>query len=137
MDLIDHLKLLGPRLPTVKGQPTADIFYEAMTGGLVWTDETICLKGATVEEIGCLRILWRYRTSLILQNPDSHCEALWNQARRDYPEWIGFDSARCTPDEELVALYEKQSKKTARALNTLLKMGVTPPSRETNTISEA
>ena len=83
----------------------AEVFYELMSGGLVWRDETT-LKFST-QFVGCLRALFAYRTSLMLGRHEEAFAPLWNQALKLAPNWIGFLPTRRQPTPELLAIYRR------------------------------
>src|ERR1017187_6856383 len=95
----DHLDSLVSKLRILKRDVSAGIFFDLMIGALVWTDEKI--TDLTAEEMGCLRAIFRFRTSIIANEPDERFRNLWNRLRAAYPEWIGFDPPRCQADENL------------------------------------
>jgi hypothetical protein len=75
-------------------------FYEYMSGGLVWTDET----HASGEIINALRMLFRCRTQLLLRTTCNEWADYWNAAHEIVPKWVGFHPSRCTPSEKLCRL---------------------------------
>lgn len=100
-----HLPRLIARLSELKHNTDADVFFDVMSGGLVWNDEK--LSGLTAEEMGCLRALFRFRSSVIIGHPDERFRDLWECAYSLASSWIGFSSDRsgCNPD--LAALYAR------------------------------
>jgi hypothetical protein len=87
----------------------AMIDYSLLADGLHWSDEFPVLEDELSDDL--IRHLIHYRTSLIRGRPDKRVEAYWNEARRLFPQWIGFDPARCTPDPELQRLDKEFAKK--------------------------
>jgi hypothetical protein len=104
------LKRLADQLRLQRMAPDAEPFMELMSDGFVWSDEK--LHGLSTEEMGGLRAIFRFRTSLITQQADSRFENLWNELRKICPEWIGFDPSRCSPNETLLARYQKSRKRS-------------------------
>jgi hypothetical protein len=100
---------LASRLSTLRADPAAEIFHELMSDALVWSDERVL--GLTAEEMGCLRGILRYRTSLIVGIPDTRFEHLWKLLKAECPDWIGFSPARCNPSEELHARYKRSTER--------------------------
>jgi hypothetical protein len=82
--------------------------YELLSGSLVWSDEFP--KGTTVNT-DCLRFVLRYRTSLILGESDKPYEIFWDEARRHFPEWIGFAPDRTSQSSELAAFYVREKER--------------------------
>ena len=99
------LKPVADQLRLQRMAPDAEPFLELMSDGFVWSDER--LHGLGTDEMGVLRAIFRFRTSLIAQQPDSRFEDLWNALREICPEWIGFDPSRCSPNATLTSLYQK------------------------------
>jgi len=110
MDRGASLKALADQLRLQKMVPDAEPFLDLMSDGFIWSDER--LHGLSVEEMGGLRAIFRFRTSLITQLADSRFENLWNELREICPGWIGFDPSRCSPNESLRALYLKSKKRS-------------------------
>ncbi len=108
MDLIDHLDCLIPHLKLLSKNELAEPFFDTMSGGFVWSDEKI--KGLEKYEMGCLRAIFRYRTSIIIGEPDQRFEEIWEKLKVGLPEWIGFDPERCSPRSDLIEEYFKVSK---------------------------
>jgi hypothetical protein len=109
MDRGASLKGLAAQLRLQKRVPDAEPFLDLMSDGFVWSDER--LHGLSVEEMGGLRAIFRFRTSLITGLADSRFENLWNELRKICPEWIGFDVSRCSPNETLAARYRSSKRK--------------------------
>jgi len=100
---------IAKRLNAMKPDPDSECFFELMSGGLIWTDEQPSWWPADMdmEELGSLRILWNYRTSLILEVPRAEFDAVWNFALELAPEWPGFLPERREPRDDLLALIPK------------------------------
>jgi hypothetical protein len=81
---------------------TATVFYEVMSGGLVWTDEKI--TGVPTEVIWALRPLWAYRSSMISGAPAAKWQDYWNICLELFPNWIGFLPERMRPSPELLKI---------------------------------
>ena len=109
MNFSDHLNSLIIKLKTQQVDSEATPFYDLMSGAFIWSDEKV--HGLGVNEMGCLRAICRYRTSLIVQEVDKRFEFLWNEFKQKYPEWIGFRLERCSPNETLTAQYREIRKK--------------------------
>jgi hypothetical protein len=76
----------------------ANVYYEQMSGALVWTDEFPKPRPPRPmpprDVIGCLRFILRYRTTVIIGEPDKMLEFFWNEAQRRCPNWPGFRPER-------------------------------------------
>lgn len=81
------------------------VFYELMSGGLVWTDET---HGSTPREVkNSLRIIFAYRTSLLLGEPRDEFKPYWDQSLELFPRWVGFRPERRTATPRLLETYRR------------------------------
>jgi len=72
-------------------------FYEYMSGGLVWSDET----DVSFDAINVLRPLFNYRSARILGKDDNRWTDYWRIANELFPKWIGFHTARCESTPKL------------------------------------
>ena len=86
-------------------EPTSDAqcFFECLSGGLIWTDERPPFE-VDAEELGSLRVLWNYRTSLLLGKPRTEFDEVWSSALMLAPQWPGFLQERREPRTGLLAL---------------------------------
>jgi len=105
MDFATQIDSLVPILASLDCKPNAEVAYDAMCDALVWEDEKL-FKGLTVDQLGCLRAIFNYRTSLILDRPNEAFAGLWQTLLRKCPNWIGFDQTRCMPSKSLRDLYD-------------------------------
>jgi hypothetical protein len=111
------LRLLAPFLDQLRLDPSADCFYDSLSGGLLWTDEVPDAAAVPSGTFEALRgVLW-YRTALILgeakkrdlslrpemeqtfpnwsgQDSADQAESLWLEAQRLFPNWPGFAPSR-------------------------------------------
>jgi len=104
------LKQIADQLRQQRMDPKAEPFLELMSDGFIWSDER--LTGLSTEEMGSLRAIFRFRTSLITKETDTRFEKLWNELRKICPEWIGFHPSRCSPDGDLASRYWKSKKRS-------------------------
>jgi hypothetical protein len=111
------MKSLGRKLNDLKSDSSAEVFYDLMSGGLVWSDEQV--TNLTREEMGCQRALFSFRSGLITNEVRERFQTIWDQARAEFPEWIGFQDSRCQPNEELGRLIHKSKKSSERYVRRL------------------
>jgi hypothetical protein len=109
MDFALALDSLVPKLAKKQKEKGATPFYDYMSGAFIWSDER--MQGLSVNEMGCLRAVSRYRTSLIVKELDQRFESLWEELKRKCPNWIGFEPERCSPNEALASEYYEIKKK--------------------------
>lgn len=91
-------------------------FYEIMSDALMWDDEKANLP---ISELGWFRAALAYRSSVILAQPRTEFEPIWNSLKRIAPKWPGFRPERCTPSLELVDILNRQRKILKRELDRL------------------
>jgi hypothetical protein len=103
--LADFLDSLIPCLKSLQGDENAEPFFDYMGGAFIWTDER--LRGLELYEMGCLRAIFRFRTSIVVQEPDERFQSLWNALKNKYPKWIGFAPERCSPNAALAERYRE------------------------------
>jgi hypothetical protein len=95
----EHLNAIG------EPQASPTIFYDILSGGLVWSDETV--KSTPTQVIWTLRRIFAYRTGLILDRPRDEFKGYWKHAISLFPKWVGFRTERRQPTPELLAIYRR------------------------------
>ena len=83
------------------------VFYEIMSGALVWSDETT--KDTPTEAIWALRFIRAFRTGLMTNKPREELRAFWDYGQSLFPQWIGFRPERSQPTPEILALYRREN----------------------------
>jgi hypothetical protein len=81
------------------------VFYEIMSGALIWSDETN--KKTPVEVIWALRFIVAYRTSLMLNKPREELKPMWELGLSLFPKWVGFRPERREPTPKLLQIYRR------------------------------
>lgn len=92
--ILTKLRVLAPTLNQLALVQDAECFYEILSGGLVWVDEIPDLSTLPAGTLEGLRGVIRYRTTLILGEPDQQYHEYWSEARKLFPNWPGFVAAR-------------------------------------------
>lgn len=98
---------LARKLPEGEASDSYVPEYEIMSGAFIWKDECPNLKSLSMDELGCLRSIWRYRTSLQTGIEDKRFEELWQVLQYLRPSWIGFSKTRCNYSAELADRYNE------------------------------
>lgn len=111
-DIQKELESVAPMLNARRRSRCARPRYHLLADALFWTDEIP--EGISEAGEDALRFILRYRTSLMLSNPQSEFEALWNAARIAFPEWAGFSSERCGRSEHLKSVFLRLQKESTR-----------------------
>jgi hypothetical protein len=95
-------------------------FYDVMSGGLVWTDETRrFFRRTPTEVIWALRALWAYRTSLMLNEPREELAGFWQYGLARFPRWVGFRPQRRKPTPKLLEIYRRGDMSLRKCLRDL------------------
>jgi len=92
--------------------------YELMSGALMWNDERAVLP---FSELGWFRAALAYRSSVILGEPRTEFEPIWDALKCIAPMWPGFKRERCSPSPELVSYLKDRRKGVKRSLDRLEK----------------
>ena len=103
--LFRDLAVIAAAMCAMEKEDDAKVFYDVMSGSLIWTDE---LPKKAPASLDCLRFVLRYRTGLIVGDPEPSFELFWREATELFPNWIGFSSERCTSNEELAGFYRRE-----------------------------
>jgi hypothetical protein len=112
-DYLADLPKIADDMKRLKRSERAVVRYELLSGSLVWSDE---FPKGTKASTDCLRFVFRYRTSLILGEPDKPYEIFWNEAQRHFPDWIGFSPDRTSPSSELAAFYFQEKERALQEM---------------------
>src|SRR4051794_4663127 len=103
----------GPRIREItRLDPASPVFFELLSGAVIWKDE----QPSKIKDIWALRVIWHYRTGLLLGEPPAKYEPLWRRARELFPEWVGFHPSRSEPSPELMELVRRLKKSGDREL---------------------
>jgi hypothetical protein len=83
-------------LDGLKKDQSARLFYDLFADALVWSDEVPPPDWPDRDSFSAsdLRGLWRYRTTLILGQPEEKRRPAWDEAMKCFPNWPGFDPKR-------------------------------------------
>lgn len=123
--LVTHAKHLNAiRRPAWR----PDVFYEVMSGALIWSDETN--RHTPTEVIWALRFIRAYRTSLMLEKPREELKPMWDLALSLFPNWVGFRLERRQRTPTLMQIYRRgdvSQKKCMRDLDRKMDQGDTEP----------
>lgn len=105
-NVIQCLRMHAAHLDTISqcAKPE-DVFYDLMSGALVWRDETE--KTTPIQAVWALRTVVAYRTSLMLSDPRTEFREVWDTASNLFPNWVGFVPDRRRPSARLLEIYRR------------------------------
>jgi hypothetical protein len=106
--LFNDLSRIAPLMEAVERKDDSKVFYDALSGSLIWSDE---LPKSAAVSLDCLRFVLRYRTGLIVGEPQPSFELFWRESIRRFPNWIGFSVERTARNEVLADYYCQERKR--------------------------
>jgi hypothetical protein len=93
------LSSIAPLMGRLARSPDAAFLYDKLSGGILWQDEFPDLRALrTMRNWSVIRFLFRFRTTLILGEPDDELRPCWEKAQQLFPSWPGFDPQRRSPE---------------------------------------
>ena len=114
-EILQKLREIAPFLNALHRREDARLGYELMSDSLMWSDEFPPPEewkslGLDVTS-GCLRGIFRFRTTLMLGRPEEKFRPYWEQAQSLFPNWPGLLPERRQPDPARIQLYEESKVK--------------------------
>jgi hypothetical protein len=116
-ELIANLATIAGAMNALIKSPDATVHFDMLAGALWWSDERPA--SGEIGNSDCLQVLFRYRTSVIINEPEAEYLPYWLAAKSMFPKWPGFDDERCRPDERLATLYRRSQAKGLLSLDLL------------------
>ncbi len=116
IDYFEKLSIIAQEMDGLCPMARAKIGYNVLADGIVWSDEYPLNLAGRSEDFDCLRILWRYRTSALTEEPDEKWRPYWDHARSLFPNWAGFEPRRLLPSEAIKKLRERRCKHDLRII---------------------
>jgi hypothetical protein len=107
---------IATEMNDVHALPGAEPGYDVLTDAIIWSDEYPSNVAGRMVDFDCLKLLFRYRTSILTGHPDETFRPYWDRAMELFPQWAGFASSRLVPSEELTKFYEHCRKRDMRYL---------------------
>jgi hypothetical protein len=96
--------------------------YDLCADALKWLDESpICWPWRDPPElVDGLRVLWHYRTGLLLGDVRPYGRT-WELGRRLFPCWVGFHPSRCRRSRQLARFFRSARLEATREFNRSLR----------------
>ena len=119
MDTFPQIIRANAHLLNVKNaiNPSAKPFYEMMSGAYIWPDE---IERAWPNElISELRAIFAYRSSLYRGEEREEFCAIWKEAKKVFPEWIGFSEPRVSPPPEILEQFRQDENRANQEIDAL------------------
>jgi hypothetical protein len=97
--MLAELAQIAPLMESLRPSPRARVHYHMLADALYWSDE-FPESGLPWAVENYMRMVLRYRTTLLLGSPDPKWKPYWEEATKQFPKWIGFEHERTTESEE-------------------------------------
>lgn len=86
---------------------SAAMRYDIMSDSLVWTDE---IPPPPLGDAMVIRLLLRYRTTVLIGQPEIGLAQYWTFGQSLFPIWPGFRTDRNTPTQDKVDYFLSHSR---------------------------
>jgi hypothetical protein len=113
-DAFAGLAAIADAMNRLEKQPNARMHYDCMADAIWWSDERPTFRDA--RDHWCLRPIFHFRTTLILEVPNFENLGYWREGMRLFPQWPGFDPERRQPTEERKAFARRKSQEAILSL---------------------
>jgi hypothetical protein len=114
IDFFKCFELIASEMDQTHISLEAEISYNVQADALVWSDEYPASSKGHLSEYDCVKILLRYRTSLILGSPDQALKPYWERAMTLFPNWAGFCTDRLNSTDEAKKYFDYHHKRDTR-----------------------
>jgi hypothetical protein len=120
IDWLEQFASVAAEMNNVRELPNAKIDYDLLADAIIWSDEYPSNPTRPMYDFQCIKILLRYRTSLLLGTPDETFKVYWDRAKELFPNWAGFTFSRLVPNDDLKKFYEHHGKRGIQHLKKVL-----------------
>lgn len=114
---LEALRRIADEMDRTRASPDAVVGYDVSADALVWADEYPSRPRGGLRQFDCVKLLLRYRTTLLLGDPDESFKPYWDLGIELFPNWAGFSPTRVNPTDELRELYEYHRKRGLRHMH--------------------
>jgi hypothetical protein len=104
---IAELGQIAAAMNALPRSANATVAYDLLADALWWSDERP--TNSKIAGAGCLRLVFNYRTGLIIDAPKPEFLCYWLAAKKEFPNWPGFDPGRCSGNPQLAAVYRRSA----------------------------
>lgn len=116
-EIVEQLRFSATHLNSLREVVATSPIYDMMADSLNWADETT--HDTPIETVWALRAVRHYRTSLMLGSPAEKYIAVWDAAVKLFPNWVGFMTSRCQPDNHLAQIFSAAKAKADAEIDKL------------------
>ena len=121
IDWLGQYARIAAEMDRIRALAGAEIGYDVLSDAITWSDEYPSDLAGRLEEFDCIKILLRYRTSVLMGDPDESFKPYWDRAMELFPNWAGFRPSRLVASDELKEFYEHSKKHDMRYLKKILR----------------
>lgn len=113
---LEQLRRISSVMESLKKKDTATLQYHPLADAVYWSDEVPSDLGPEAED--ALRFLLRYRTALLIGQPEDEWRCFWEVGKQAFPNWIGFSQARVTASKSVVEFYRRSAAEFDEVIDT-------------------
>jgi len=117
IDWMEKLARIAEEMNRIHAVPGAEMRYDVTADAIFWTDEYPANLAGRAWDFQCVKILLRYRTSVLTGQPDETFGPYWDRARQLFPNWAGFEPKRFVPTDEMIEFYDHHKDRDLRTEN--------------------
>ena len=119
IDYFEKLSQIAAEMDRTRASSGAGLRYDMFTVSLWWSDEYPTVASHRREDFDCVKLLIRYRMTLLLGIPDESLRPYWDHARSLFPNWAGFHPNRLVLTPDLKSQYERWKEEDERSIEEL------------------
>lgn len=110
-----NLKNIIAKLERMGRFPRGYVFdYDLMSDSIIWEDEKADFDP---HELNFMREVWSYRAGMYISEHRVQYHAAWCALHELFPEWIGFDPSRITPNREALEVFVRERERSSRRMD--------------------
>ncbi|HZZ73558.1 MAG TPA: hypothetical protein VFE24_14995 [Pirellulales bacterium] len=120
---MEQLAAISTDMNNVRLRTDAVLQYNLVADGIAWSDEYPSGMAGRTKDFEVLKLLFRYRTTLLVGEPFEPFRQYWFRALELFPDWAGFAPKRLIPSDELIDFYKTRKDRDLRHLERILRLG--------------
>ena len=101
--ILRQFQVMSAQMEQRNQSSSNELQYHFMADAVYWIDEIP--DELDVFSENCLRIVLRYRMSLIEGASQEKWKSYWEEAKKSFPAWVGFREDRCRPNAKILNQY--------------------------------
>jgi len=98
---------IGGKMEGLSKRENAEFGYHGLADAVYWDDEIP--NDLSEDADNGLRFILRYRTTVLLGEPDAQWARFWEKGKASFPDWIGFSPDRIAPNDAISEFYKESA----------------------------